>query len=39
MYHPSPDPINALLSFGYALLQKDVTAAAQLVGLDPYLSG
>lgn len=38
IYHPSPDPINALLSFGYALLQKDVNAAAQLaVGLDPYL--
>lgn len=37
VYHPSPDPVNALLSFGYALLQKDVNAAVQLVGLDPYL--
>ncbi len=37
IYHPSPDPVNALLSFGYALLQKDVNAAAQLVGLDTYL--
>ena len=37
IYFPSPDPINALLSFGYALLQKDITAAVQLVGLDPYL--
>ncbi len=37
VYHPSPDPINALLSFGYALLQKDVAAAVHLVGLDPYL--
>lgn len=37
IYHPSPDPINALLSFGYALLQKDVMAAVHLVGLDPYL--
>lgn len=36
-YHPSTDPINALLSFGYALLQKDITAMVQLVGLDPYL--
>jgi len=37
IYHPSPDPVNALLSFGYALLQKDITAMVQLVGLDPYL--
>ncbi len=36
-YYPPPDPVNALLSFGYALLLKDVTAAVQLVGLDPYL--
>jgi CRISPR-associated protein Cas1 len=36
-YHPATDPFNALLSFGYALLQKDVTATAELVGLDPYL--
>ena len=36
-YFPPPDPVNALLSFGYALLLKDVTAAVQLVGLDPYL--
>jgi CRISPR-associated protein Cas1 len=26
-----------LLSFGYSLLLKDVTAAVQVVGLDPYL--
>ena len=36
-YHPPPDPVNALLSLGYALLLKDITAAVQLVGLDPYL--
>jgi CRISPR-associated protein Cas1 len=36
-YHPAPDPMNALLSFGYALLQKDTVSAVQLVGLDPYL--
>jgi CRISPR-associated protein Cas1 len=36
-YHPPPDPANSLLSFGYTLLLKDVTAAVQLVGLDPYL--
>ena len=36
-YHPSPDPVNALLSYVYTLLQKDVMAAVQLVGMDPYL--
>ncbi len=36
-YYPAPDPFNAALSFGYALLQKDIAAAVQLVGLDPYL--
>jgi CRISPR-associated protein Cas1 len=36
-YHPSPDPVNALLSFGYALLQKDLTAAVRIVGMDAYL--
>ena len=36
-YHPPPDPANSLLSFGYTLLLKDVTAAVQIVGLDPYL--
>lgn len=36
-YHPPQDPFNALLSFGYALLQKDMTTTAEVVGLDPYL--
>lgn len=36
-YHPPPDPLNALLSFSYTLLLKDVEAKLQLVGLDPYL--
>src|SRR3972149_6090766 len=36
-YYPPKDPVNALLSFGYALLQRDQMAAVQLVGLDPYL--
>lgn len=36
-YHPPQDPFNALLSFGYALLQKDMTTTVELVGLDPYL--
>lgn len=36
-YYPPPDPFNALLSFGYSLLQKDVFAAVNHVGFDPYL--
>ncbi len=36
-YHPPLDPFNALLSFGYALLRKDIDATLQVVGLDPYL--
>jgi CRISP-associated protein Cas1 len=33
--HPPRDPINALLSFGYALLMRDCAAALAGVGLDP----
>ena len=36
-YYPPPDPLNALLSFGYTLLLNDVLTAVQIVGLDPYL--
>jgi CRISPR-associated protein Cas1 len=36
-YYPPPDPFNALLSFTYSLVLKDVRAAIQLVGLDLYL--
>jgi CRISP-associated protein Cas1 len=34
---PPTDPINALLSFGYGLLRSQVTAAAHIAGLDPYV--
>lgn len=34
---PPRDPVNALLSFGYALLRHDVQSAVNLVGFDPYL--
>jgi CRISPR-associated protein Cas1 len=34
---PPRDPVNALLSLGYALLAKDLTIALQAVGFDPYL--
>jgi len=35
-YRPSPDPINAMLSFGYTLLTESATSAIRTVGLDPY---
>ncbi|MFT4297465.1 MAG: CRISPR-associated endonuclease Cas1 [Micropruina sp.] len=34
---PPPDPLNALLSFTYSLLIKDLTTTLHSVGLDPYL--
>jgi CRISPR-associated protein Cas1 len=34
---PPRDPINAMLSFAYALLVKDMLVQAYSVGLDPYL--
>ena len=35
-HHPPPDPLNALLSFGYTLLLQELVGAINLVGLDPY---
>ena len=34
---PPRDPINALLSYGYVLLTTQASAAAQIVGFDPYV--
>ena len=34
---PPRDPINALLSYGYSLLSKDLTIACYAVGLDPMI--
>jgi CRISPR-associated protein Cas1 len=34
---PPTDPVNALLSFGYALLSNQTFSAVNLVGLDPYV--
>ncbi|MFD9814922.1 CRISPR-associated endonuclease Cas1 [Streptomyces sp. NPDC059080] len=34
---PPLDPLNALLSYCYALLTKDVTAVCYSVGFDPYI--
>ena len=33
---PPTDPVNALLSFGYALLAGDIQSAVNAVGFDPY---
>jgi CRISPR-associated protein Cas1 len=33
---PPRDPVNAMLSFGYALLAKDATVALLAAGLDPW---
>lgn len=35
--HPSPDPLNALLSYGYTLLHNHVSTALQVVGLNPQI--
>ncbi|MDE0110075.1 MAG: CRISPR-associated endonuclease Cas1 [Bryobacterales bacterium] len=34
---PPLDPINALLSYGYSLLAKDLTVATYAIGLDPMI--
>lgn len=34
---PPTDPVNTLLSFAYGLLRVQVTAAAHIAGLDPYV--
>jgi CRISPR-associated protein Cas1 len=36
-FYPPPDPINAMLSFGYTLALHDVLTVIQITGLDPYL--
>ena len=34
---PPTDPVNALLSYGYAILTSQVSSAIQIVGFDPYV--
>ena len=34
---PPLDPVNAMLSFGYTILQNLIEATVNIVGLDPYL--
>lgn len=33
---PPPDPVNVMLSFGYAMLTREWTVALTVAGLDPY---
>lgn len=35
--HPSTDPVNALLSFGYTLLFNEISSLLDGLGFDPYL--
>lgn len=37
LHHPSPDPINAMLSLGYTLLYSRMSGLLQMHGLDPFL--
>jgi CRISPR-associated protein Cas1 len=36
-YHPSTDPVNALLSFGYSFVAREIEATLEACGLDPYI--
>ena len=36
-YYPPTDPINAMLSFGYTLLLRDINTSCQMIGLDPCI--
>jgi CRISPR-associated protein Cas1 len=35
--HPAPDPVNALLSFGYTLAFNEISSLLDGLGFDPYL--
>uniref|UniRef100_A0A831ZL28 CRISPR-associated endonuclease Cas1 n=1 Tax=Desulfacinum infernum TaxID=35837 RepID=A0A831ZL28_9BACT len=36
-YHPSPDPVNAMLSFGYTLVTNEITGLMEAHGFDVHL--
>ncbi len=36
-YYPPPDPVNALLSFGYMMLFNELKSLLEAFGFDPYL--
>ena len=35
--HPSPDPVNALLSLGYTMIYNEISSLLDGLGFDPYL--
>jgi CRISPR-associated protein Cas1 len=35
--HPAPDPVNALLSFGYTLMFNEILGLLDGIGFDPYI--
>jgi CRISPR-associated protein Cas1 len=35
--HPSPDPVNALLSLGYTMVYNEISSLLDGLGFDPYL--
>lgn len=35
--HPAPDPVNALLSFGYTLVFNEIASLLDGIGFDPYI--
>jgi CRISPR-associated protein Cas1 len=36
-FHPSTDPVNALLSFGYTMVSRELQAILDALGLDPFI--
>jgi CRISPR-associated protein Cas1 len=37
IFHPSTDPVNALLSFGYTMVSRELQAILDALGLDPFI--
>ncbi|MDG5816174.1 CRISPR-associated endonuclease Cas1 [Chitinispirillales bacterium ANBcel5] len=37
IFHPSTDPVNALLSFGYSFVARELQGILEALGLDPYI--
>ena len=35
--HPSPDPVNAMLSLGYTLIYNEISSLLDGIGFDPYI--
>ncbi len=37
IFHPSTDPVNAILSFGYSFIAREIQSMLDALGLDPYI--